>query len=63
MAPHHVSLPRMDPVSLAFYAIVCGLLSLAGPMLGSAVRRLILGAIVGVVAAAALPTIRAIWGL
>ncbi|MCB1335054.1 MAG: hypothetical protein KDK26_15735 [Roseivivax sp.] len=53
----------MDPVSLAFYAIVCGLLSLAGPMLGSAVRRLILGAIVGVVAAAALPTIRAIWGL
>ncbi|MGR3367065.1 MAG: hypothetical protein ACU0CC_13885 [Sagittula sp.] len=53
----------MDPVSLGYYAAVCGLLSLAGPRLGRAPARLIVGALVGVVAVAFLPSFRAALGL
>jgi hypothetical protein len=40
----------MDPISLGFYAVVCGLLGLAGPTLGAAPIRLGIGALVGIVA-------------
>ncbi len=52
----------MDPFALIFYAAVCGLLGLAGPRLGSAPVRLIVGAIVGVVAVTLLPVLRGIIG-
>ncbi len=53
----------MDPVSLVFYAIVCGCLGLAGPRLGTAPVRLGIGAMVGVVAVAVLPSLRSLLGL
>lgn len=48
----------MEPISLAFYAVVCGILSVAAPNLGGLVPRLLVGATVGVIAAVALPIIR-----
>lgn len=48
----------MDPVALIFYAIICGVLSLFAPQLGRAPQRLIIGAIVGIAAAAVLPLVR-----
>jgi hypothetical protein len=48
----------MDPVTLAFYALVCAVLSLFAPRLGGRTARLIVGALVGVLAAALLPLLR-----
>ncbi len=53
----------MDIVALAFYAVVCGVLSLLAPNLGGRVQRVAIGAAVGVVAAATLPVIRGALGL
>lgn len=53
----------MDPVTLAFYAVVCGLLGLAGPSLGQPATRLGVGALVGILAAGALPFLRGALGL
>ncbi|MEL7212323.1 MAG: hypothetical protein AAGK92_06655 [Pseudomonadota bacterium] len=50
----------MDPITLIFYAVVCGILSLFAPHLGGRLRRLAVGAGVGVIAASALPYIAAI---
>ena len=50
--------PGMDPVSIAFYAVVCGILSVAAPGLGGVVSRMAVGAVVGIVAAALLPLLR-----
>lgn len=52
----------MDPVALAFYAVICGVLSLAAPSLGGAVPRLATGAVVGVAAAFCLPILKAMMG-
>ena len=52
----------MEPISLAFYAAVCGLLSLFAPALGGMVPRVAAGAVVGVVAAMVLPMIRGMMG-
>ena len=52
----------MDPISLGFYASVCGLLGLAGPRLGAAPIRLAIGAVVGVLAVAVLPQIKELLG-
>lgn len=52
----------MDPVSLVFYAAVCGVLGLAGPSLGAAPVRLGIGALVGVVAVTVLPWIHGLLG-
>ena len=49
----------MDPVTLAFYALVCAVLSFFAPLLGGRVARLAVGAAVGVFAAALLPVLRA----
>lgn len=53
----------MDPVSLGFYAGVCGLLGLAGPRLGAAPVRLGVGAVVGIVAVTALPYVKTLLGV
>ena len=53
----------IDPVALVFYALVCGVLSLAAPSAGRPLVRLGLGAVVGIGAAALLPVIRAALGL
>jgi len=53
----------MDPITLSFYAVVCGLLGLAGPRLGRPMMRLGIGAAIGLIAAGALPTIRAALGI
>lgn len=53
----------MDIVTLAFYACVCGALGWAGPRLGAPVMRLVIGAAVGIAAAAFLPFVRGALGL
>lgn len=53
----------MDPITLGFYAFVCGILSWFAPNLGGRIPRLAIGAGVGVVAAASLPTLRSFAGL
>ncbi|UXX82250.1 hypothetical protein [Roseovarius pelagicus] len=49
----------MDLIALGFYAMICGVLGLAGPRLGAAPMRLGIGAVVGIAAAATLPFIKA----
>jgi len=49
---------EMEPISLGFYAIVCGLLGAAGPKLGALPMSLGIGAVVGLVAATVLPIIQ-----
>tara|TARA_R110002074_G_scaffold202816_1_gene370685 strand:- start:206 stop:367 length:162 start_codon:yes stop_codon:yes gene_type:complete len=53
----------MDPVTLGFYAIVCAILGVISPGLGPTGTRLIIGAGVGLVAAAMLPLIRSSLGI
>lgn len=53
----------MDPISLGFYAVICGLLSYFAPNLGSAKSRLAVGAGVGIVAAVVLPLIKGVVGI
>jgi hypothetical protein len=52
----------MDPISLGYYAAVCAALGVAGPWLGSLIVRLIIGALVGIGAAALLPQVQAWMG-
>ena len=52
----------MEPISLIFYAVVCGLLSLFAPSLGGRLPRLAVGAGVGVIAAIVLPVLRGAMG-
>ncbi len=52
----------MDPISLAFYAIVCSCLSGFAPRLGGLAPRLATGAVVGLVAATVLPWVKATMG-
>ena len=52
----------MDPVSLGFYAIVCGLLSAVAPNFPRLPVRLGIGALVGIVAASVLPWIKGMMG-
>ena len=47
----------MEPISLVFYAVVCGLLSYFAPNIGGAMPRMAIGAGVGVAAAAVLPLV------
>lgn len=50
----------MDPVTLAFYAVICGVLSVAAPSMGGMMPRLAVGAVVGLAAASILPLIKSI---
>ena len=53
----------LDPVTLTYYAIVCGCLAWVSPRLGPTIARLMAGVIVGVVAALLLPLLRRAAGL
>lgn len=52
----------MDPISLTFYAVICGVLSAVAPSLGGFLPRLITGAGVGLIAAAVLPLAKGMMG-
>ncbi|NNE87097.1 MAG: hypothetical protein HKN27_03395 [Silicimonas sp.] len=52
----------MEPISLVFYAVVCGVLSLVAPKLGAMIPRFAVGAVVGAGSAAALPSIVGMMG-
>ena len=52
----------MDIFNLAFYAIVCGILSIFAPLLGRMPVRVGVGMIVGLAAAGALPTVKTAFG-
>jgi hypothetical protein len=52
----------MDPVTLTFYGLVCGLLAAFVPA-ASRAFRFALGVGVGLVAASLLPPVRALFGL
>ena len=48
----------MDPITIIFYAVVCGCLSVAAPKLPGLPIRLGIGAAVGIIAASVLPFIK-----
>lgn len=52
----------MEPISLVFYAVICGLLSLVAPKLGAMIPRFAVGAVVGAGSAAALPNFVSMMG-
>lgn len=53
----------MDPVTLAYYAIVCGILGATAPRIPGLVARFAIGIMVGLIAAGALPWIKTTFGL
>lgn len=53
----------MDPITMTYYAAVCAALGAGAARLKALPLRLAVGAAVGVVAAAALPGLRAALGL
>ncbi|KMW60186.1 hypothetical protein AIOL_000339 [Candidatus Rhodobacter oscarellae] len=48
----------MDPIAIAFYAVICGCLGAASPVMPSLPARLGVGVVVGVLAAIALPMLK-----
>lgn len=52
----------MDPISLGFYAIICGCLSSFAPDTLGKLPRFGIGAVVGIGAAALLPMLRGMMG-
>lgn len=52
----------MDPITLGFYALVCGALSAFAPASLKPLLRFGIGAVVGIVAATILPMLRGIVG-
>lgn len=53
----------MDPVTMVFYAAVCGLLAAVSPSFGARIHRAAYGIVIGAIAAFVLPTIRAALGI
>ena len=53
----------MDPVSMAFYAVVCAVLAVAAPGLKSRGLRVAVGVLTGAAAAFVLQRLRAATGL
>lgn len=53
----------MDPVTMTFYAVICGALAAVSPNLGPRLHRAGYGILVGALAAFALPSIRAAIGI
>lgn len=47
----------MEPLSIGYYAIICGLLSMFAPTFGGIFPRFAAGAAVGFMAAATLPMV------
>ena len=52
----------MDPVTMIFYGLVCGVLGALAPNLGGRNIRIAIGAAVGAVSAILLPAIRSAIG-
>lgn len=53
----------MDPVTMVFYGVVCGVLGALAPNLGKRNARMVIGAIIGVVSAILLPAVRSAIGI
>jgi len=53
----------MDPITLVFYAVVCGCLSVAAPKFPGMPIRLGVGAGVGILAASVLPYLKDMIGV
>jgi len=53
----------MDVTAMGFYALVCGCLGLLAPRLERVWLRFGVAALVGIVAAATLPVVRATFGI
>lgn len=51
----------MDFVNLAYYAIICAVLSALSPRVPALHWRLGIGAVVGLVAAGLLPLVKSLW--
>ncbi|WP_306050648.1 hypothetical protein [Oceaniradius stylonematis] len=52
-----------DPTTIVWYAAICGALAALAPSLGTRNRRILVGAVVGIVAASLLPPVHAALGL
>jgi len=52
----------MEPITLTYYAVVCGGLGALSPRIGGLLPRLGIGAVVGLVAAGLLPLVRGLIG-
>lgn len=52
----------IDPGAIAWYAAICGALAALAPTLGGRNRRILVGAIVGILAATILPALKAMMG-
>ncbi len=53
----------MDSVNIVFYAVVCGTLAAYAPTAGGRAARVVLGMVVGVLAASALPYLKSVLAL
>lgn len=51
-----------DTTSIIWYAAICGILSALAPSLGGQLTRISIGAVVGILAATALPFIKGMMG-
>jgi hypothetical protein len=58
MLPRSLGEEPMDPVTLGYYALVCGALGVTAPRWRTPALRFLVGILVGLVAAALLPQIR-----
>lgn len=53
----------MDYVALSFYALVCGTLGFIAPRFGRPLARFGLGAVIGILAALFLPSLKGFLGM
>ena len=53
----------MDPVTMVFYGAVCGTLALASPHVPRPWQRVVIGIVIGAVAATILPMLRRLLGI
>lgn len=52
----------MDISTIAWYAAICGALSAVAPMFGGRTTRVLIGAVVGILAASLFPFMRSMFG-
>jgi hypothetical protein len=53
----------MDATAIAWYAVICGVLSALAPSFGGRLVRVLIGGVVGIIAATVLPMFRGLTGL
>jgi|TARA_R110000850_G_scaffold108580_14_gene220976 hypothetical protein len=54
---------NIDATAIAWYAIICGVLSALAPSFGGRLVRVLIGGVVGIIAATVLPVLRGLIGL